>query len=36
MWELFVNGKGIGLCNVHVAASGEDTDLWAYSGILQA
>lgn len=34
LWELLVNGKGIGLCNIRVAGAGEETDLYAYSGVL--
>lgn len=34
LWELLVNGKGIGLCNIRVAGPGEETDLYAYSGVL--
>lgn len=34
LWEMLVNGKGIGLCNIRVAGPGEDTDLYAYSGVL--
>lgn len=35
LWDLLVNGKGIGLCNIRVAGEGEDTDLYAYSGVMQ-
>lgn len=34
LWEMLVNGKGIGLCNIRVAGPGEDTDLYAYSGVV--
>lgn len=32
LWELLVNGKGIGLCNIRVAGAGEETDLYVYTG----
>lgn len=36
LWDLLVNGKGVGLCNIHVDNGSEETDLYAYSGVLQA
>lgn len=33
LWELLVNGKGIGLCNIRVAWAGEPTDLYVHTGI---
>lgn len=35
LWELLVNGKGVGLCNIRVAGEGEATDLYAYTGYLR-